>query len=122
MAECSPDKWKQHCSEKHLLVISQEIAQWQDIAPFLGLTDVDVADIIVSHPRSLPAQRLAMLKKWNEKLGVKATYKKLARALRSCGRQDLVDKISELLTEDSSSSSDEAGVLFIDTQCIYCSS
>ena len=110
MAECLPDKWKQHCSEKHLRLISTKIAQWQDIAPFLNLTDVDEVEILGSPPRSVPAQRHAMLKQWKQKRGAKATYKNLAKAFRSCSRQDLVDKISELLTEDSSSSSDEAGI------------
>ena len=117
MAECPHDQpamWKQPCSEKHLHVISQGIAQWQNIAPYLGLTEADEVDIVGSPaPRSVPAQRLAMLRKWKQKLGSKATYKKLSKAFRSCGRQDLVDKISELLTEDDSSSSDEAGTLYV---------
>ena len=61
-------------------------------------------------PRSVPAQRLAMLRKWKQKLGSKATYDELARAFRSCDRQDLVDRISELLTD---SSSDEEGTLYV---------
>ena len=51
-----------------------------------------------------------MLRKWKQKLGSKATYKRLAKAFEKCKRQDLVGKIKELLAEDSSnSSSDEAG-------------
>ena len=105
--------WKQPCSEKHLRVISQDIAQWQDFAPFLDLTEADEIDIVEAHPRSVPAQRLAMLRKWLQKLGAKAaTYEKLAEVFRSCSRQDLVDKISELLAEDSGSLTTEAGVLY----------
>ena len=119
MATClqdQPAKWKQPCSEKHLRAISQGIAQWQDIAPFLDLTEADEVDIVGSPvPRSVPAQRLAMLRKWKQKLGSKATYKKLAKAFEKCKRQDLVDKIRELLTaaDDCTSSSDEEGTLYV---------
>ena len=102
-------KLKQPCSEKHLLSISQEIAKWQDIAPYLNLTEAEEMDIVGSPPRSIQTQSFVMLRKWKQKLGTKATYKKLVKAFKSCKRQDLVDKITELLEEDSSSSSDEAG-------------
>lgn len=113
MAECpqpQPTKLKQPPSERHLLKISQEIAQWQDIAPYLDLTEADEEEIVGSHPRSVKAQRLAMLRKWKQKHGANATYEELVEAFKSCGRKDLVDKISELLAEDSSNSTDEAGI------------
>ena len=109
MAKCpqdQPSKWKQPCSDKHLYTISQKITEWQDIAPFLDLTAADEEDIVGStSTRPVQAQKMRMLRIWKRKLGVKATYEKLAEAFWNCGRQDLVDKIDELLTEDQSSSS-----------------
>ena len=113
MAECAQDqpaKWRQTCSERHLLAISQEIAQWRDIAPYLDLTEAEEVEIVGSPPRPVPSQRFTMLRKWRQKFGTKATYEQLARVFRICRRQDLVDRINELLTEDSSSSSDEEGM------------
>ena len=62
-----------------------------------------------------------MLRKWKQKLGSKATYKRLAKAFEKCKRQDLVDKIRELLTvaDDSSSSSDEEGTLYVVSIIFY---
>ena len=108
MAECPPAKQKKRCSDEHLLVISEKIARWRNIAPYLHLTEAEEVEILESYPQAVPAQRHAMLRKWKQKLGAKATYMELGNVFRSCGRQDLVVKISELLTEDSSSSSGEA--------------
>ena len=102
-------KWKEPVSEKHLIAIAPNIEQWRDISPFLEVSFADEHDIAESS-RSLPAQRVTMLRKWKQKFGKKATYKRLSKAFKNSGRQDLVDKISELLTEDSGSSSDEEGI------------
>ena len=117
MSKCPPAKFKQPCSEEHLRVIAQKIAIWQGIAPYLALTEVDDANIESHHPS---LQSLAMLRKWKQKLGKKATYKKLADAFRQCERQDLVEMISELLRKEDSGSSDEEGILFIIT--LHCNS
>ena len=49
-------------------------------------------------PHSLPAQRVEMLRTWRHKLGTAATYSRLADAFSVCGKQDLVDAITELVT------------------------
>lgn len=85
------------CSEEHLYQISQLIAEWKEVAPALGLTQQDEVDILGYAPSSVPTQRLHMLRMWRQKNGTAATYQRLADAFRICARQDLVDKISELL-------------------------
>ena len=89
------------CSDEHLYQISQLIADWKEVAPALRLTQQDEADILGYAPSSVSAQRLYMLRKWREKYGTAATYQRLSDAFRNCARQDLVDKISELVHTSS---------------------
>ncbi len=49
-----------------------------------------------------------MLRKWREKSGRKATYRRLAKVFYKQQRADLVDEIRKLFLDDSSSSSDES--------------
>ena len=89
--------WNQPCSQDHvLLCISEKIANWKEIAPYLGLKDIDVASITGCDlsPRS---QSFTMLKIWRQRLGNAATYKELAAVFVQCGRQDLVDCVGDLL-------------------------
>ena len=106
-------KWKQPCSEKHLHAIAPQIEQWRNIAPYLDLSQAEEEKIVGSPPLPMESQRLAMLTKWKEKLGSKATYKRLAKAFEKCKRQDLVVKIRELLTVADDSLSDEEGTLYV---------
>ena len=102
--------WNQPCSEDHLAVISDAITDWRAVSPFLGLTEAEEIAILGSHPHSVAAQKIAMLRKWKQKHGVKATYKRLCRVFDGCKRADLVDKVKQLLAE-SNSSSDEEGTI-----------
>ena len=94
-----PSAWNRPCSDEHLRQVSQSIADWRDLAPFLDLTPTDEQNIIgFPSPRPLSAQRIAMLRTWRRKNGKSATYQKLADVFRNSGRQDLVDELGELLT------------------------
>ena len=99
--------WSKLCTEAHLAVIGDSIADWRAVSPFLGLTEVEEIAILES-THSVPARKIAMLRKWKQKLGAKATYKRLCQALTNGKRIDLVEKVKQLLTE-SISSSDEEG-------------
>ena len=89
--------------------IAASIADWHAVSPYLGLTEADESAILGSSPHSVPAQKIAMLRKWKQKRGAKATYKRLCRVFRKCGLNDLLEKTRELLVAESSSSSDEEG-------------
>ena len=102
--------WNQTCSENHLAVISDAIADWRAVSPFLGLTEAEEIAILGSNPHSVAAQKISMLRKWKQKHGSKATYKRLCRVFDGCKRADLVDKVKQLLAE-SNSSSDEEGTI-----------
>ena len=104
-----PAGWNQQCSEEHLAKIAMLITEWRAVSPFLGLTEAEEIAILGSNPHSVPAQKIAMLRKWKQKRGAKATYKRLCRVFRDCGSLDLEEKVTELLVAESSSSSDEEG-------------
>ena len=94
----SPSLWTQPCTDQHLWRMSQLIPDWREVAPALGLTRTDEMNIMEYAPHSLPAQRVEMLRTWRHKLGTAATYSRLADAFSVCGKQDLVDAITELVT------------------------
>ena len=69
----------------------------------MGLTDTDELPVQVSVGTQISAipdqtQNLEILRMWRGKFGSIATYRKLADVLSEHGRQDLVDRISELVT------------------------
>ena len=99
----------QLCSETHLASIAESIADWRAVSPYLDLTEAEECVILGSNPHSVPAQKIAMLRKWKQKEGKKATYKRLCRMFDKCKRDDLVIKIKQLLAESNSSSSDDEG-------------
>ena len=96
--------WKQPCSDDHLNRLSMLITDWKAIAPHLGLTEIEEEDIVANSLGSMPRQRLSMLQTWKRRCGEVATYEKLDHVFRQCSRQDLVDKISELIVETTTSS------------------
>ena len=105
-----PAGWNKPCTESHLASISVNIADWRAVSPHLGLTEAEETAIQGSHPHSVSAQKIAMLRKWKEKQGTKATYRRLCRVFENCKRADLVDLVKQLLAE-TSSSSDEEGIM-----------
>ena len=104
LAVSSPSLWTQPCTDQHLWRMSQLISDWREMAPALGLTRTDEMNIMEYAPHSLPAQRVEMLRTWRHKLGTAATYSRLADAFSVCGKQDLVDAITELVTAASAES------------------
>ena len=112
MAQQQPARWNKPCSEDHLAVIADCIAEWRAVSPFLGLTEAEETAILGSHPHSVVSQKIAMLRKWKQKLGAKATYKRLCRAFHKCKRADLVDMVKQLLAESNSSSDEEGNIIY----------
>ena len=105
----SPACWKQPCNEEHLARIATWITDWRAVSPFLGITEAEEIAILES-THSVPARKMAMLRKWKHKKGAGATYKRLCKAFSSCSFCDLEEKIVHLLTKHSlttNNSSDE---------------
>ena len=95
----------QECSSQHFAKISKLIVDWREIAPFLELTEAEEIVIRDSTPYSVPAQKMAMLRKWKQKLGTKATYKRLCQAFEDCEKGNLVELVKQLAASSSSSES-----------------
>ena len=101
-----PEKLNQPCSDVHLLEIALSISNWRSIAPFLGLRDTCVRSIVCENPEDLLAQTIAMLRRWKQQCGERATYRKLAEVLWKLQKSDLVAKLAELLISGSEKEGD----------------
>lgn len=95
------------CSDAHLVSIADFIADWRALSPYLNLTEAEENAILGSNPYSVPTQKIAMLRKWKQKLGAKATYKKLCEDCKRFQDCDLVEKIEAIFTKNRSSLEDE---------------
>ena len=102
-----PNRLSQPCKDHHLSEVALNITEWQCIAPFLRLTEVDDKEIRTKFPQELIAQNMAMLRKWREKRGHKATYQELAKVLWKLGKLSLVEEVCEILKNECSSSESE---------------
>ena len=98
--------WNQPCTEEHLAQITIWIADWRALSPFLGLTEAEEIAILES-THSVPARKMAMLRKWKQKKGMTATYNQLCRVFRTCELIDFEDKIEQILAETNSSIAEE---------------
>ena len=96
-------KLNQPCADEHLLEIALSISKWRSIAPFLGLRDTCVRSIVCENPEDLLAQTIAMLRRWKQQCGERATYRKLAEVFWKLEELGLIDKLAGVLTNNSGS-------------------
>ncbi len=102
-----PGKLGRPCTDIHLCEIALHVTDWKLIAPFLGLSQAEIEAITMNEGKA-ETQRSAMLRKWREKSGRKATYRRLTKVFYKQQRADLVDVICKLFSDASSSSSEES--------------
>ena len=76
-----PVDWNQPCSEVHLAEISLSIVDWRAVSPFLGLSEAEEVAILES-THSVPARKMAMLRKWKQKKGLGATYNEMYKVFQ----------------------------------------
>ena len=63
------------CADAHLVKLSQSIAEWRDLSPYLRLSPSEEREILTAFPPATPArQRIDMLRTWRDKFGDNATY------------------------------------------------
>ena len=91
----SVDLLDQPCSDEHLKSISLFL-DWRNIAPHLGLSEIDIEDIISEERKESDRRRKALLK-WKTKYSYKATLKSLVEALMRVGNADNAEKVCRLL-------------------------
>ena len=80
-----------------LVELSLSITEWHDVAPFLGLSDVEEEEIACDKPTPI-SQTIAMLRKWRQKSGRNATYGSLASVFRKLSGLDLAETVETLAT------------------------
>ena len=88
------------CSSAHIAKFSEHIEDWEELAPYFGLTEAEQREIRASHALQYKVQKRKMLWKWVRKLGEKATYRELIKVLEEAGESLLISRVKELL-EDS---------------------
>ena len=90
------------CSSAHIAKFSEHIEDWEELAPYFGLTEAEQQEIRASHAVQYKVQKRKMLWKWVRKLGEKATYRELMRVLEEAGESLLVIRVKELLQDSYS--------------------
>ena len=105
LKDVSPEKLDQPCRDGHLCETALSVTRWKSIAPFLGLTKAEEENIEKDCGEN-ETQKIGMLRKWRERFGKKATYRKLAKVFGKLKRLDLVEELCELLQAESCSDED----------------
>ena len=96
----------QPCKQEHISEISLQITDWQTIAEFLELTEVEKEEI-ENDQRSTKHKRIAMFRKWKQKFGMRATYGKLMIALNRCNQIGTIEMICDMLKQSEIQSNSE---------------
>ena len=86
---------KTRCSLEVSRALAMKIDDWKLLAPFIGLSEQDIA-AIQDDNRSYETRSIASLTKWKRQFGSKATYLMLAEGLEKIGRLDLVGELCVL--------------------------
>ena len=64
------------CADAHLVKLSQSVAEWRDLSPYLRLSPAEERGILTAFPpATLARQRIDMLRTWRDKFGTSATYR-----------------------------------------------
>ena len=84
------------CTDDHFCNnLALFITDWKELAPFLGLSEVD-EHLIEEDSTSPLRRRIQLLRKWKSKCtlcGKTASYKELANAFWTLGKADLVQMV-----------------------------
>ena len=99
MASVDSSVLDRRCSLTGILFakISEEIVDWQELAPYFGLTEAEIHEIKADCTFRYKVQKHNMLWKWAKKQGDKATNRELMRVFQEAGQSLLVSKVDELL-------------------------
>ena len=93
------------CTNAHLKKIALLMTtDWQSIAPLLGITEA-VEDEI-SCCRTVMRQKIAMFRRWKNRLGPKAKYQKLLKVFWELQHKDMCTRIVQILHPSSHDSGD----------------
>ena len=91
--------------------LASELKTWEELAPYLGLTQADEEEIQVDYQGRYGLQKRQALRKWQSKLGSSpkgATYRNLIIALCRAKEREMAEKVRNLLTEPEESATTAA--------------
>ena len=83
-------------SDQDVATITKYLTKWEDLSPFLGLTQQDETNICNTY-RNYSDQKRQALRKWREIKGDAATYHVLITAAKEIPNMELVDKVKAML-------------------------
>ena len=86
------------CRPEHRNAIALCITHWKELAPFIDLSCTDEEEIDDPN-RSVKEKNIALLRKWNQKRGKKATYLHLIKGFAIVERRDLIEKLCDIFTD-----------------------
>lgn len=95
LKEIPPAALERPCTNDNFCNLARDITDWKELAPFLGLNEVD-ENLIEEHSTSPLKRRVQVLRKWKEKCtlrGKTASYKELANVFWTLGKADLVEMV-----------------------------
>ena len=76
LSKCPAQLLDSPCADARLVKLSQSIAEWRDLSPYLRLSPAEERGILTALPPATPArQRIDMLRTWRDKFGLDATYR-----------------------------------------------
>ena len=94
-------------SDKHVADIVKHFHEWQEMAPYLDLTEADQHDIQEIHRNSPELMRKEALQRWKQINGSKATYRRLIVIFCSQRRTDVAEKLRDLTKQIESDQKSE---------------
>ena len=99
-------------SKLFLELISQHIIDWEVLAPYFSLTEPDQKAIKYDHSAQYKVQKRAMLWRWIENNGNKATFRNMKEIFLLANNVNLADKLEEILQDVHSQSPHNAVAAF----------
>ena len=103
------EKLNQSCRDVDLRELALSITEWQTVAAYLGVTEVELKEI-EEEPGPPKKRKLSMLRKWKANFGEKATYYKVASVLWKLGRTDLVEELCKIVRQLSGGDDSDDGL------------
>ena len=91
----TPTLLDQRCSNEHLNSFSLFL-DWRRIAPFLGLSEMDIQEI-ETDKKTEAEKRLKTLQNWKRKFGYKAKFTLLVETLLDVGNAEDAEKVCRVL-------------------------
>ena len=83
-------------SDQDVATITKYLTKWEDLSPFLGLTQQDETNICNTY-RDYSDQKRQAIRKWREIKGDAATYSALITAAKKIPNMELVDNVKAVL-------------------------